>query len=289
AIAVPGEDTGLYGSADLDIRKLLQAIDRHQPTSVILLPQMLVALVAALEDGWVPPASLTFAAVGGGKVAPELVRMARNAGLPVYEGYGLSETASVTCLNRPERDAPGSVGQPLEHVDLRVERDEIVVRDNTFLGYADDPTSWYPTCVATGDIGHIDEQGFLYVSGRKKNQLISSYGRNISPEWIESELLANPILAQCFVFGEAKPWCVALVAPIDPACPDSDIQAWIDHVNFGLPDYARVRTWHRLSEPLTAGDGLVTDNGRPRRALIERRHAEVIDTLYAVQAAVTAV
>ena len=287
-IIPPGADIGLGGSTSLDMLKMLQALERHQPTSIILLPQILVGLVAALEDGWTPPASLQFVAVGGGKVSPDLIRIARNSGLPVYEGYGLSETASVVCLNRPGCDLPGSVGQPLKHVDVRIENDEIMVRGNTCLGYLDDATSWYPTFITTGDLGHIDEQGFLFISGRKKNVLISSFGRNINPEWVESQLLGHPILKQCVVFGDAKPCCVALLSPSDPTCSDEEIQAWVDHVNAGLPDYAQVLAWHRLSESLTTENGLITDNGRPCRTRIEQHHAQFIESLYSTQSMVNA-
>jgi long-subunit acyl-CoA synthetase (AMP-forming) len=278
--APPGADVGLSGSAGLDIPKMLQALERHQPTSIILLPQMLVALVAAANDGWIPTPSLEFVAVGGGKVSASLVRMARSSGLPVYEGYGLSETASVACLNLPDRDVPGSVGQTLGHVDVQIENGEVIIRGNNFLGYLDDPASWYPESVATGDLGHLDEKGFLYISGRKKNILISSFGRNISPEWVESQLLGGPLLSQCIVFGDTKPWCVALLAPANPECPDQDIQAWIDRANADLPDYARVLAWERLQKPLSTRDGFLTDNGRPRRARIESQYHSAIESLY---------
>ena len=108
------------------------------------------------------------------------------------------KTASVACLNLPDNHEPGSVGQPLEHVDIQIESGEIIVHGNSFLGYLDDPASWYPQTVATGDLGHLDENGFLYINGRKKNILISSFGRNISPEWIESQLLGSFItLTMC--------------------------------------------------------------------------------------------
>jgi long-chain acyl-CoA synthetase len=282
-IVPPGADVGLAGSTSLDIRKMLLALGRLQPTSIILLPQMLVALVTSIENGWTPPASLEFIAVGGGKVSPNLIRLARGAGLPVYEGYGLSETASVACLNRPDSDLPGSVGQPLQHVGVRIRDDEIVVTGNSFLGYLDDPDSWYLDLVATGDLGYVDEQGFVFISGRKKNVLISSFGRNINPEWVESQLLSHPILSQCFVFGDAQPCCVALLAPTDPACPDQEIQEWLDSVNSSLPDYARVRAWHRLGAALTAREGFITDNGRPRRTRIAQRHAQTIESLYPMQ------
>jgi len=279
-IAPPGADIGLRGSAGLDISKMLRALERHQPTSIILLPQMLVGLAAAIDAGWTPPASLEFVAVGGGKISPDLIRLARGAGLPVYEGYGLSETASVACLNLPDHDAPGSVGRPLPHVNVDIENGEIIVRGNTFLGYLDDPASWYPEFVATGDLGHVDEQGFVYISGRKKNVLISSFGRNISPEWVESQLLFDPLLSQCIVFGDTRPWCVALLAPADPSTSNQDIQDCIDRVNARLPDYARVLAWHRLGEPLSTADGFLTDNGRPRRAQIELKFRAVIDSFY---------
>ncbi len=285
-VIVPaGADVGLGGSASLGILQMLNALEQYQPTSIILLPQMLVGLVAALEDGWVPPESLQFVAVGGGKVSPALILSARESGLPVYEGYGLSEAASVTCLNRPGCELPGSVGQPLEHIDIQIDDDEIMVHGNTFLGYLDDVSSWYPSFVATGDLGHIDEQGFLHISGRKKNILISSFGRNINPEWVESQLLSHPLLTQCYVFGDARPWCIALIAPSDPTHTNQEIQEWVDYVNASLPDYARVQTWHRLSVPLTAGDGLITDNGRPRRMMIEQHYAQIIESLYSNQLA----
>lgn len=278
--ALPGADIGFSSNTGLDIPKMLQALERHQPTSIILLPQMLVALVAAAQEGWVPTPSLEFIAVGGGSVSAELIRLARSAGLPVYEGYGLSETASVVSLNLPENDIPGSVGRPLSHVDVEIEDGEVIIRGNSFLGYLDSPSSWYPQDVATGDLGHLDEKGFLYISGRKKNILISSFGRNISPEWVESEMLGGSLLSQCIVFGDTRPWCVALLTPTNPECSDAEIQAWIDRVNSGFPDYARVLGWHRLEQPLSVESGFLTENGRPKRAQVERAYGAVIDSFY---------
>lgn len=279
-IAPPGAAVGLSGAAALDIPTLLDALVRHQPTSVILLPQTLVALVVAMDAGWVPPPSIRFAAVGGGHVAGDLIRQARSFGLPVYEGYGLSETGSVASLNRPGCDLPGSIGRPLDHVTARIADDEIVLSGNSLLGYVDDPDGWYPETVETGDIGRLDAGGFLHIDGRRKNILISSFGRNINPEWIEGRLLGRSILRQCIVVGDGKPWCSALLSPTDPACSDDDIQAWIDAVNADLPDYARILGWHRLATPLTRDAGLLTDNGRPRRPAIERTFGSIINDMY---------
>jgi len=287
-VIVPSsEETGLTGGAGLDVLKMLQVIEARQPTSMILIPQMLVALVAALSEGWRAPESVRFVAVGGGKIAPQMIRQARACGLPVFEGYGLSESGSVACLNLPGDDRPGSVGRPLAHVRLHIERGEILIRGNSFLGYLGDPGSWYPEVLRTGDLGRVDEHGYLYISGRRKNILISNFGRNISPEWIESQLMADPRLSQCVVFGDARPWCIALIAPADPGCSDTEIQESIDCTNRQLPDYARVLGWYRLARPLSPDDGLVTGNGRPLRRLIARHYSSVIESLYYAPLAAT--
>ena len=275
---------GLSGSSRLDLPALLRCIEREQPHSLIIVPQLLAALVAACERGWQPPASLRFVAVGGARVAAELVILARRCGLPVFEGYGLSECGSVVALNTPAQDRLGSVGQVLPHCDVALEDGEIVVAGACHLGYVGDTQSWYPQRVATGDLGALDA-GFLRVSGRWKNLLISSFGRNISPEWIESELCAQPLFTQCVVVGEGRPFLGALLG-VPPGIDDASIQQRIDSVNRRLPDYARVRTWLRLGSDAWAS--LLTANGRPRREEIARSQAAVIDELYAVAAATAA-
>jgi long-chain acyl-CoA synthetase len=279
-VSPPETDTGFSGSTGLDLLTLIRAVSRHRPASIILLPQMLVGLLAAIEQGWKPPAELQFVAVGGAKAGADLIERARNHGLPVYEGYGLSESASVACLNIPGVDKPGSVGRPLEHLELAIEADEIVIYGNSFLGYVGDPGSWGQQRVATGDLGEIDEDGFVHIRGRSKNVLISSFGRNIAPEWIESELLQHAALAQCIVFGDSRPYCIALIVAADSAADDAAIQRVIDSANRDLPDYARIIRWHRLPEKLTAVDGLFTANGRPRRAAIETEFEAEIMSLY---------
>lgn len=266
-------DVGLAGSSGLDIKQFLHCISEHRPNTMILVPEMLNALTEATECGWRPPSSLHFVAVGGGKVSPELLRRARAAGLPAHEGYGLSECASVVTLNVPGADQIGSVGRPLPHVNVQIEQGEIVVRGSEFLGYAGQPDSWNAAPVRTGDLGHIDDDGFVFVSGRAKNQLISSFGRNISPEWVESELLAGPLLQQAVVIGDARPYCIALVEPRNAATTDLEIDAWLRSANQKLPDYARVVDWHRVIAP--------------HRATIESDYSVEIEEMYAIKAEVS--
>lgn len=267
---------------------MLSTLAGHRPTSIILLPQMLVGLVAALQDGWRVPEELKFAAVGGAKVSAELLRTARGLGLPVYEGYGLSELASVACINRPDEECIGSVGKPLPHVSVRIDAGEIVIGGNSFLGYVGQPDTWGSSEVHTGDLGRMDAEGFVHISGRSKNVLISSLGRNISPEWVESELLLNPNIAECIVCGDDRPHCAALIYPSSDAVADGDIQALIDTVNAGLPDYARIHRWYRLPERLAMSRDFYTENGRPRRAAILEHFSTIIDSLYAEPARLAA-
>ena len=262
-ICVPPLATvGMSGSSSFDPRACLAAIERWQADSVIFLPQMLAALVAVLEDGARPPSTLRFAAVGGAKVSSALVLRARALGLPVYEGYGLSECASVVSLNLPGADRPGSVGRPLPHTAVRIVDGEIHVQD-----------------VPTGDLGRLDADGFLYIEGRRKHVLITSFGRNVSPEWPEAELLAGRAILQAAVFGEARARLCALVVPAPGASP-AEIDAQVRAANERLPDYARIAAWLRADAPFTTQNGFATANGRARRGALWQAYGERLDALF---------
>lgn len=279
-IAVPPlAEIGYTGSAGLDVPRLLACLHRYQPESAILLPQLLLALVSAAEQGHRLPASLRFLAVGGGRVGPRLLARAAALGLPVYEGYGLTECASVVCLNRPGALRPGSVGRALPHARVSVVAGELHVDGVRCLGYLgeDGPP---PGPIATGDLGHIDDEGFVHVTGRSKNVFITAFGRNVSPEWVESELLQHPAFAQAVVWGEARPQNVAVVFPRRAGASRDDLRAALGEVNAGLPDYARVSDVVLADTPFSAADGLLTPNGRPRRDAILHRYADAIARCY---------
>ena len=287
-VSIPRPDTlGFSGSKLIDPEKLLRTISEQQPNSMILIPQLLQLLVGEAAKGWQVPSSLRFVAVGGSKVSVSLLQAAHAAGIPAYEGYGLSECASVVSLNSVKSSTVGSCGMPLPSVQVSIQDGEIMVAGNAMLGYLNEPDSWNSQTIATGDLGRMDANGFLYIDGRKKNVLISSYGRNISPEWIESELLANPMLGEAIVLGDARPYCVALLRPRE--MPEEDevaemavqIDRWVSRVNEGLPDYARVQQWHQLDAPLYSDSELMTENGRPKREAIAQRFADTISDLYA--------
>ncbi len=274
------EVIGFSGSALIDPQKMLMTITSVQPDTMILVPQLMLMLVAAIKNGWSCPQSLKFVAVGGGKVSRELLVEAQDLGLPVFEGYGLSECCSVVSLNTSKSNSVGTCGAPLPHVELRFEDGEVLVSGNSMLGYVNEPESWYPNQVRTGDLGFMDEQGFLHITGRKKNLLISSLGRNISPEWVESELLCGPLLAEAVLLGDARPYCSALLHPRDPQISDELLQKWVNSVNLKLPDYARVLQWHRMETSLANQNGLLTENGRPRRENISAAYVAEIESMY---------
>ena len=276
-IAPPLAEVGMSGAAGFDARACLAAIERYQAHSVILLPQMLSSLVNILEKETHSPLTLRFVAVGGARVSPALVQRARALGLPVYEGYGLSECASVVALNTPQADRPGSVGRPLPHVRVRIAADgEILVSGGGFLGYVGQEPSRQE--FPTGDLGRLDESGFLHVEGRRKHVLITSFGRNVAPEWPEAELLAGGALAQAAVYGEGRPrLCAVLVAA--PAASDAAIAAQVSAANERLPDYARIAQWVRAESPFAPQNGLATPNGRVRRDAVWERYRERFDAL----------
>lgn len=271
----PLRETGLRGAAELEAPRMLGALERYQATTAILAPQMLHGLVAAVEMGAALPQYLRFVAVGGAPVAERLLQRAQQLGLPVFEGYGLSECASVVTLNTPSANRLGSVGRPLPHVRLRFGDDnEVWVDGAGFLGYlgqAAPPQPW-----PTGDLGYLDAEGYLHLTGRKKSQFITSFGRNVSPEWVERELALQPAIAQAAVFGEAKPFNVAVVVPRHA---DADIEAALQAANRALPDYAALATYV-LATPFSLANGQLTANGRLKRAAIHAAYADQIETIY---------
>ena len=163
-------------------------------------------------------------------------------GIPVHEGYGLSEAGSVVSMNVPGKDCIGSVGQPLSHGSVDIADDgEIVVRGNLFSGYLGQPICQIEEW-ATGDIGFIDDNGHLHITGRKKTVFATAHGRNLAPEWIESELVGTSAIAQAALFGEGRSWNIAVVVPCDAAA-GVRIGQDIESLNRTLPDYAQVKDW----------------------------------------------
>jgi long-chain acyl-CoA synthetase len=275
-ISLPLAEVGLTGSSRFDPARLHAAVVQHQAESLILLPQMLRAWVAWLmHTGQKAPPQLKMVAVGGAAVGAPLVQAAQALGLPAMEGYGLSEAASVQTLNLPGACKPGSVGRVLPHARLRVAPDgELLVAGSLFLGYlgstASEPEpvpTWWPS----GDLGHMDSDGYVHLAGRKTNVLVTAYGRNVSPEWVETALRSQPAVLQAVVFGDGQP---TLSAVLWPTREDADLHAAVAAANDQLPDYARIAHWTAGRAPFDTHSGLATVNGRPQRHAIQALHAD---------------
>jgi len=273
----PLAQVGLNGSSGFNVVTQLSAITTLRATSAILVPQMLTAQVIALSAGMPCPTTLRYLAVGGGSVSPDLLRKAIGLGLPVVEGYGLSECASVVALNQVNSNRSGSVGRPLPHLQVTIADDgEIIVHGTHFAGYLGGISPASSIGLKTGDIGFLDEDGFLFITGRKKSMFITAFGRNVAPEWIERELLAQAGILQAAVFGEARASSIALIVP-HPSASHAAIEAAIAAANAVLPDYAKVGEWRCARTPFTHDNGLLTHNGRLRRLVIYRAYADELE------------
>lgn len=272
------QETGLAGS-QANMAQLVSTLQTTQANTAILIPELLSGLVHHMKVTTDSLPTLRFLAVGGASVSPDLLSQATTLGLPVYEGYGLSESASVVALNTASDSRLGSVGKPLPHIAIKIADDhEILVKGAAYLGYIGmkpNAAEWLPT----GDIGFLDDDGFLFINGRKKNIFITSYGRNVSPEWIERDLTNTSAIAQACLFGEAKPWNTAVLVA-KPTVSTQAIEHSIATINQQLPDYARVSEWLLADEPFTVNNQQLTPNGRLKRDNIWQHYQHAINAKY---------
>lgn len=270
-------DLGQGGSSRMDAERFATALQRIRPTTMILPPQLL-KLVVGLAKQQLLPDSFRYIAVGGAPTSIDLLDQAKAMYLPVYQGYGLSEACSVVAVNTPENNRLGSVGRVLPNNKVRIsESGEIIIKGVTHLGYLNQPQRNPDAELATGDLGYLDDNGYLYVEGRCRDRIITGYGRNVSPEWVESELQSHPLIAQAAVFGNDIPGLLAVLVPaqIDIAAGgQSGLDQAIREVNERLPDYARVADYVSTEVPFCAETGELTSSGSLCREVIEQRYSE---------------
>jgi long-chain acyl-CoA synthetase len=232
-------ELGIYGSSRVDPALFAGALNKYRPTTMIVPPQLLKLLVGIARRGGLHNA-FRFIAVGSAPTGVALLEAARRLDLPVYQGYGLSEACSVVAVNSPGADRPGSVGKPLPHARVRVdESGRIFVAGTTFDGYLGDAPTEDGVEVDTGDVGALDGEGYLYVRGRSRNRIVTGFGRNISPEWIEAELAASDRIVRATVFLEHEDVLAAELVPAGNATP-AELGRAVGEANERLPDYARI-------------------------------------------------
>ncbi|MFI9257190.1 AMP-binding protein [Streptomyces sioyaensis] len=212
----PGK--ALVGTAAAAAADMLPYVAAARPTAMVATPALVDAFATAADEAAKSGQEVAKAlfgsdgapllCCGGAPVHPELLRRLEDHGLPVHEGYGLSENSSVVSWNTPAARRPGTVGRPLPHVRVRIADDgELLINSTSlFAGYTrDDPSSLILDAdgwLRTGDLARLDEDGFISITGRKKNVIITAAGRNVAPEWVEAQYAQLPFVRAVAVFGD---------------------------------------------------------------------------------------
>ena len=273
-VILPTAQTGFEGSSQFNPKRFLQALVTWQPESLVLVPELLRVLVHLHQVAPESTRSLRFVAVGGGKIPTPLMELAANAGLPVFEGYGLSECGSVVALNLPGSSKKSSVGKPLPGINVTVDplQQLHVTSPANALGYLGEESQ--NTTVPTGDLASVDDDGFIHIIGRLKNVQINAYGRNFSPEWPEAEAMACPAVRRVVIFGDGLTRNVALVDAFEGQKELARQQ--LMRISAHLPDYAQ---FHRLlfTSEISSPE-MITANGRPKRSAIWQSLKHIILT-----------
>jgi long-chain acyl-CoA synthetase len=251
---------------------------------------------------------LRLAVSGAAPINPDILRFFDAAGVLVLEGWGMTETSTAATVSSPEDFKVGTIGKPFPGCEIRIADDgEILVKGpNVFQGYYKDEEATRETIVDgwlhTGDIGEIDGDGFITITGRKKDIIITAGGKNITPANLENEIKQHPLVSQCVVVGDRKPYLVALVTldpeeaaayarehglPEDPAAlaRNDDVRKTIeDHVAKINEKFARVEQVKKIAllpHDLSQESGELTPTLKVKRAVVASKHEQEIEQLYA--------
>ncbi|MFB8036501.1 AMP-dependent synthetase/ligase [Streptomyces sp. NPDC056004] len=245
---------------------------------------------------------------GGSGMERQLGLFFGGAGVTVYEGYGLTESTAAATANPPERTRYGTVGLPIPGTTVHIAEDgEVWLHGgNVFGGYLGDPkatdTVLREGWLATGDLGSLDEDGYLTITGRKKEILVTSGGKSVSPTGLEERVRAHPLVAQCIVVGNDRPYIAALVtvdqeavdhwltmqgrAPLKPEelvrDPDleTEVRRAVVAANTAVSQAESIRTFRILAHPFSEEHGLLTPSLKLKRRAIETAYAAEVDALY---------
>jgi long-chain acyl-CoA synthetase len=231
---------------------------------------------------------------GGAPLSRDIAEFFHSIDILIVEGYGLSEVTTAATVNRPHDFRFGTVGKPMPGVEIRIADDgEILIRSNTvFAGYYHeeeatrevlDPEGW----VHTGDVGHLDDDGFLMITDRKKDIIVTAGGKNVAPQNLESELKSHRVVSQAIVVGDRKPYIAVLItcdpqatAGLTPAEVEQEVQAAIDSVNKDRSRFEQIKRFRILPRDFSAEEDEVTPTLKLRRKVILEHFAADVAALY---------
>jgi len=252
--------------------------------------------------------NLKLAVTGAAPINPEILRFFDAAGVLVVEGWGMTETSTAATISRPEEFKFGTVGKPFSQCEVKIAEDgEILVKGpNIFKGYYTNEKATKETIVDgwlhTGDIGELDSEGYLKITGRKKDIIITAGGKNITPANLEAEIKQSPYVSQCVVVGDRKPYLVALVTldmeevakhaeengwPADPAQLANHagmrevIQEHIDKINEKFARVEQVKKFEILPQDLSQEGGELTPTLKVKRNVVADKYEGEVEKLYA--------
>jgi long-chain acyl-CoA synthetase len=231
---------------------------------------------------------------GAAPLSPDVMEFFHALGVPVIEGYGLTESASSATVNEPEGFRIGTVGRPVEGTEIRLADDgEILIRsDAVFAGYYKEPEATAQALtndgwLRTGDVGELDADGFLRITDRKKDLIITAGGKNIAPQNLENALKASRFVSQAIVVGDRRPYVTALLT-LDEAevassgrDPQQLVQALVDDVNRDRTRVEQIKRFVILPRDFSQEEGEVTPTLKLRRNVIHEHFAAEIEKLYA--------
>jgi long-chain acyl-CoA synthetase len=253
---------------------------------------------------------LRYAISGGSPLDRELNLFFCAAGLVIYEGYGLTETTAAATIIPPLTPRPGTVGQPVPGTAIRIAEDgEVLIKGGIVFGaYWNNAAAtaealddgWF----ATGDLGSLDDDGYLTITGRKKDILVTSGGKNVSPAVLEDRLRSRPPVGQCIVVGDNRPYVAALITlepeavehwlavrkrpkdtPLARLCEDpeliADVQRAVDHANAAVSRAESIRRFRLVPGDFTEENGLLTPSLKIKRHAVAAAYAAEIESLYA--------
>ena len=246
---------------------------------------------------------------GGAPLGPKVMEFFFAMGIPIIEGYGLTETSPVICLNQPGRERPGAVGPPVPGVEVAFGPEgEILTRGPCVMqGYFRNEEAtraalqdgWFHT----GDVGHLDEEGFLRITDRLKDLLVTAGGKKVAPQPLEGRLKTSRWISEAIMLGDQRPYCVALLVPnFANLEAEANAKGWvaanrrellrsapvralyaevIAELNAGLAPFETIKKFELLDRDLSADAGELTPTLKVRRKVVSQTFADLIEGMYA--------